>query len=416
MQFVWPPSGEPHKPCHGVIDDMDQVSRPHLALALVVSATVLGLMGTDLVLPAVPSLPEALGGDAASAQLVLAAYVGGTGLGLLAFGALGDRFATRTLFVGSLLLTGLVSLACAFARSIEGLIALRALQGAVAAGPAVFAPAICRALFDERGAVRAIGALGSIESLAPALAPILGAWLLSLGGWPLSFELMAGIAFALAALNLALPLIPQASRRPSGRYARLLRDPVFLRYALSQALVLGGLLVFVFGAPAVLVRALGGSLNDFIVMQVCGIVTFILAANLAGGLAARFGAERMIWLGTMLATAGAAAMLIYAVAGGINPLVITALFIPVNTGLGLRGPPGFYRAVIASGGDDARGSALVILFIMIATAFGTAAVAPFIEAGLVPLALAALALESAALLCLLLPGLAEISSSPSPPE
>lgn len=44
-----------------------------LALGLVAASTVLGLMGTDLVLPAVPSLPEALGGDAAAAQVLAAA-------------------------------------------------------------------------------------------------------------------------------------------------------------------------------------------------------------------------------------------------------------------------------------------------------------------------------------------------------
>jgi predicted MFS family arabinose efflux permease len=382
--------------------------RPRLKLALLVAATVLGLLGTDLVLPAVPSLPESLGGDSAAAQLVLAAYVGGTSIGLLAFGALGDRFTTRGLIVASLLLTAATSFACAAAPTIEALIALRAVQGAAAAGPAVFAPAIVRAMFDERRAVRALGALGSIESLAPALAPILGVWLLGMGGWTLSFELMGALALALAALNLALPLVPQASRRPSGRYMSLATDPVYLRYALSQAFVLGGLLVFVFGAPAVLVRSLGGTLTDFIVMQVAGIATFIAAANLAGGLAARFGAERMISTGTGLAAAGAGAMLVYALAGGSSALWVTALFVPVNTGLGLRGPPGFYRAVIAARGDDARGSALVILAIMAATALGTAAVAPFIDRGLVPLALAALLLQLAAMACLVaLPKLPE---------
>jgi DHA1 family bicyclomycin/chloramphenicol resistance-like MFS transporter len=378
----------------------ETIARPRLALGLVVAATVLGIMGTDLVLPAVPSLPETLGGDAAAAQFVLAAYVAGTGLGLLAYGALGDRFATRTLVIVSLSLTALASFACALAPSIGALIALRAIQGAVAAGPAVFAPAIARALFDEAGAVRAIGALGSIESLAPALAPILGVWLLAIGGWELSFELIGAIALALAALNLALPLVPQTSRRASGSYARLTGDPVFLRYALSQAFVLGGLLVFVFGAPAVLVRALGGTLTDFIIIQLSGITTFILAANFAGGLAVRFGAERMIWFGTLVSAAGAAAILGYALAGGTNPILIAALFVPINTGLGLRGPPGFYRAVIAAHGDDARGSALVILAIMAATAVGTAAVAPFIEQGLVPLGIGAFVLELAALACL----------------
>ncbi len=377
------------------------VQRRRLALGLVVAATVLGLMGTDLVLPAIPSLPETLGGDAAAAQLVLAAYVGGTCAGLLAFGMLGDHFATRALLIGSLLLTGLVSLACAYAPSVGALIFLRVLQGAVASGPAVFAPAIVRAMFDQAAAVRAIGALGSIESLAPALAPILGVWLLGIGGWQLSFELIAGIALLLAVLNIALPIIPQASRRPSGSYAALIGDPIYLRYALSQALVLGGLLVFVFGAPAMLVRGLGGTLTDFIILQMSGITTFIIAANLAGGLAERFGPERMIFVGTAIAAAGASSMLVYALAGGDDPLFITALFIPVNSGLGLRGPPGFYRAILASHGDDARGSALVILAIMATTAGGTAIVAPFIEQGLIPLAFAAFALQIAALACLL---------------
>ena len=379
----------------------------NLALALVVGGTVVGIMGTDLVLPAIPFLPEALGGDAATAQLVLAAYTVGGCLGLLAFGALGDRFATRTLFVGSLLAAGLVSLACAVAPDIGTLIALRALQGAVAAGPVVFAPGIVRAMFDEAGTVRALGALGSIESLAPALAPLLGVWLLTLGGWPVSFGLMGTVALALAAAIALLGLVPQAARRQRGSYARLLTDPVFLRYALSQACVLGGLLVFVFGAPAVFVRALGHTLADFILMQIVGIATFIVAANAAGRLVGRFGAERLIGFGTGLSALGAGAILLYALAGGTNPLIVTVLFVPVNTGLGLRGPPGFFRAVVAAQGDDARGSALVILGILAATALGTTVVAPFIESGLIPLATAAFALQIAAIAALLLPRLRE---------
>lgn len=378
-----------------------------LALGLVVASTVLGLMGTDLVLPAVPSLPEALGGDAAAAQLVLAAYVAGTAVGLLAFGALGDRFATRTLLIASLLLTGLVSLACAAAPDIATLIALRAAQGAVTAGPAVFAAPIIRAMFDEAGAVRALGALGSIESLTPALAPILGLWMLQLGGWQLSFEAI-GVAGLLLAVAFALVRqLPSAERRTGGRYLRLLSDPIFLRYALNQSFALGGLLVFVFGAPAVIVHGLGGGLADFIAMQITGITVFIVGANFAGRLATRFGAERLIGFGTALCAAGAVGILVYALAGGRDILIVTLLFVPMNGGMGLRGPPGFFRAVLAAKGDDARGAALVILGIFGTTALGTAAVAPFIEAGLVPLALAAAVIEIGALLCLLLPKLAD---------
>ncbi|MCJ2185508.1 MFS transporter [Novosphingobium beihaiensis] len=378
------------------------MNRGWVTLALVVGSTIVGLMGTDLVLPAVPRMPEALGGDPAQAQLVLAAYVGGSCLGLFGYGVLGDRVATPHLFIGSLFATALLSLACSLAPSMEALIALRAVQGMVAAAPAVFAPGIVNAMFDEENAVRAIGVLGSIESLAPALAPVAGAALLAIGGWQLNFDVMAATAAVLGVLLLALGGVPQVRRRGKGSFMALLRDPVFLRYALSQALVLGGLLVFVFGMPTVFVRVHGGTLTDFIVMQVCGIATFMIAANSATRAVRRYGAEQVIAAGTGIAAAGALAQFLYALAGGSSALVITVLFVPVNTGLGLRGPPGFFRAILASHGDDARGSALVILFVLGAAAAGTALVSPWIEHGTVPVAGAALAFHAISAMCLIL--------------
>jgi predicted MFS family arabinose efflux permease len=375
---------------------------PWWMLGLVVASTVLGLMGTDLVLPAVPYLPETLGGTITESQLVLAAYVGGTCLGLLAYGALGDRFSTHRLFVGSLFVTAAVSLACAVARDIHALVALRALRGAAAAGPAVFAPGIVRASFDERGAVHALGRLGSIEALAPALAPMLGIWLVALGGWPLTFVVLGCVALLLAATVGLSATVPQITRRPRGGYAGLLIDPVFLRYALSQALVLGGLLVFVFGMPTIFVHVLDAGLRAFVVMQVCGIASFMLAANAAGRLAERFGADRMIWLGSLLAALGSLGLLAYGLLGGRSGLAIAALFIPLNAGLGLRGPPGFFRAVVAARGDDARGAALVILFILGITTAGTTVAAPLLLGGIAPLAGIACGLQLLALLCLAL--------------
>jgi MFS transporter, DHA1 family, multidrug resistance protein len=93
-----------------------------------------------------------------------------------------------------------------------------------------------------------------------------GAWLLAIAGWQSSFLVIGGLALFLATAATLSGAVPQVSRRKHGQYRRLIADPVFLRYALSQAFVLGGLLTFVFGMPAVFVRALGGDLADFIVM------------------------------------------------------------------------------------------------------------------------------------------------------
>jgi len=373
--------------------------RREAAFALIACSTVLGIAGTDLVLPAVPTLPAALGGDLERAQLVLAAFVAGAACGLLGFGALGSRFDQRSVLCASLFGYALISAAAILSPSLDVLVALRFLQGAAGSAAAVFAPGMLRALYGDAQAVGALGRLGSIEGLTPALAPVAGTWLLRAFGWSASFQLLALGASLLGAAVLVLRerLPALVSRRGAGGYRALLGDGRFMRYALSQAFTLGGLLVFVFGSPSVFVATLGATLNDFIVMQITGITSFIVAANVTGRLAQRLGPERVIWGGTALSAAGAAALFVYALVGGTDTLLVSVLFVPVNLGLGLRGPPGFHRAVVAARGDDARGAALVVVAILGSTAAGTALVAPFITRGLLPLGLACFTLCGAAL-------------------
>jgi len=73
-----------------------------LACAVIIAGTVLGLAGIDLVLPAVPSLPQIFDTDIATSQLVLALYVAGSSVGLLVFGSLAAHIGRRRLFIGSL--------------------------------------------------------------------------------------------------------------------------------------------------------------------------------------------------------------------------------------------------------------------------------------------------------------------------
>ncbi|MBI1181346.1 MAG: MFS transporter [Alphaproteobacteria bacterium] len=357
----------------------------------------------DLVLPAIPVLPHALDGTTAGAQLVIAAYVAGVAVGLLLFGVLGDYFDRRSVLASALAAFAAATFACSRATDMNALIALRALQGTTGAAGAVFAPGMIRSLFDDRRAVQAIGVLGSIESLVPALAPIAGSWLLAWYGWRASFEVTAVLALLFTGTLMAgRRMLPAgAGSRIRGGYAALLRRGVYLRYSLSQAFTLGGLIIFVFGAPAVFVHTMDGSLGDFITLQVCGVTSFILATTATGRLVGRFGAERMIWAGTVLALVASLAILAYAVAGGDDPRLVVVLFVPMNTGLGLRGPPGFLNAVIAAGGDDARGAALVVLAVMLVSTAGTALLAPFILAGLPALAGVTAAVHAAAFLALL---------------
>lgn len=374
-------------------------SRHAPAFLLIASGTAIGIAGTDLVLPAIPTLPTMLGGSVERAQLVLAAFTAGAAAGLLLFGALGARFDQRGLLVLSLFAYAGVSALCSVSPTLDMLIALRFVQGASGAAAAVFAPGMLRMLYGDARAVSAIGLLGSIEALAPALAPILGLWLLHAFGWRASFDLIAILAvllaFATMAMRSQLPRL--VSPRDRGGYARLLRHRSYVRQALSHAFTLGALLVIVFGAPTVFVTALGGTLGDFVIMQILGIALFALAANMTGRLVPRVGTHRLIRGGTLITAIGATAILCYALIDGSDVRVVMALFLVVNLGLGLRGPPGFHAAIVAAE-DDARGAALLVVAILLTTALGTAVIAPFIAHGLVAIGAGGAVLAWAAVL------------------
>ena len=373
-----------------------------VTFAVLMLCAALSLAGTDLVLPAVPQLPAIFATSEATAQLVLAAYVAGSGVGLLLFGWLADHFSRKTLLVSALAGFAAASVACFLSPGIAALIGLRFVQGVAAAAAPVFSPGIIRQLFDDRAAVRAIGFLGSVESLVPALAPIAGVALLAHFGWQSSFGLLA-LLTALAAMLIAVTGLPSEQRTSGARgsYAQLLTDRVFMRYALSQAMTLGGLITFVFGAPVVIVGTMGGTLNDFIVMQVINVAGFIIAANLTARIAERFGTETVILFGTVLGAVSALALLAYGLAGGTNTLMLALLFMPMAIGLGLRGPLGFYRGIVASGSNNARGSALIVFFIFMMTMLGTVIAAPFITRGLPALALVVSAIHILSVVLLL---------------
>ncbi|PJZ52499.1 MFS transporter [Leptospira adleri] len=353
--------------------------------------TVLGLSGIDLVLPSIPKLPEILGGDQTSSQFVIASFVAGTAFGMLLFGNVSSRIGASSLLFFSLSGYSLTSFLCTLSPNLDLLIVFRFFQGLSSSAAAVLAPGIIKDLFDEKGAAKALGILGSVESLIPALAPILGVWFLSIGNWKYSFFVTSFLSFILALVFFSIRFrgdAPPPSGSKPGSYRILLLSPVFQRYSLSQALNLGGLLVFVFGAPVVIVKTMNSDIHQFARMQTIGVVFFIIGAVLSSSyLNRKINSEHLVSIGTGLCLLSSVLMIVFSLLGQNHPLTILLIFPIMNFGLGLRGPNGFLKGIIAANGDDNRGSSLILLSIISVSAGGTAIVAPFLNHGLLALSL-----------------------------
>jgi MFS transporter, DHA1 family, multidrug resistance protein len=230
-------------------------------LALILGALAgLGPLSIDMYLPSLPTMARDLATTASSTQLTLAAYFGGLCFGQLAYGPLADRFGRKRPLYAGLVLYVAASVGCALAPSVYALIALRVLQAlGGAAGPVVMR-AVIRDLYVGSEAARMMSLLTLVMGVAPILAPLLGGWVLLIGGWRMIFAVLALLGAAcLALMVLALPETSIA-RTPSLNVATILagmghlaRDRSFVFYTLAGACAQAGMFAYISGSPFVLI-------------------------------------------------------------------------------------------------------------------------------------------------------------------
>jgi len=128
-------------------------------------------------------------------------------------GNLSDSFGRKPVFLGSLLLFTLSSLACGLAPNIYSLVAFRFLQGI---GGASFLPTAAGIVSDQFPEHRqqAIGLFSSIFSIGGIVGPNLGGWIVSRYSWRYIFYINLPIGLGLLVLILVLLRDTQERSRP----------------------------------------------------------------------------------------------------------------------------------------------------------------------------------------------------------
>jgi DHA1 family bicyclomycin/chloramphenicol resistance-like MFS transporter len=237
-----------------------------LAFALLIAGlAALPPLSIDMGLPAMNAMGVALAAPASLTGLTLSLYMAGFALAQLAFGPLSDRLGRRAPLIGACALYTAAGLFCALAGGIGTLLVWRFLQGAGAGGATVLAFAIVRDSFEGAEARAKMGVIGAVMTIAPMVAPSLGALVLRIGDWRAIFAALclAGLALTgLVAFGLAesIPARDAAAlspRRLARSYARALTHRSALGHSLLGALSFGCLFAFVSGSPFVFIGVLG---------------------------------------------------------------------------------------------------------------------------------------------------------------
>lgn len=236
-------------------------------------------LSIDISLPGLPAIGAELRANNAQMQATLGAFMLTFGFGQLVWGPLSDRHGRlRIILLGLAVYVG-AAVACMLAQGGASLIGWRAVQGFGASAASVAGIALVRDVFPQprlRTTIQSF--IVAVLSLAPIVAPLLGAFVIHVVGWRGLFAVLAGAGLLLAAIVSvrlragrlrALQGEPPAAPAPDeAAGAESVRPPGYRRFlalphagALSCALgvVFCGMFVFISGSPFVLIDGMGVS-------------------------------------------------------------------------------------------------------------------------------------------------------------
>jgi DHA1 family bicyclomycin/chloramphenicol resistance-like MFS transporter len=317
-----------------------------VVLANVVLLTMIAPLATDMYVPAFPRVGTALGASATEVQLTLTTYFVGMALGQLIGGPVSDQRGRRRPLLASLVVMMLASALCAFSPSISVMMVARLIQGFSGGWAMVIARSLVVDLASGPRLVKALNLVQGLAGIAPIVGPLLGALILQLSHWQMSFWLLAvWSAVMLGTVAFTVPESLPASLRHSGglRHLRgaaglVLRSRGFVGYLVVMALSMGVTFAYVATSAFVLQSMNGLSPVAYSVDFAANAVGLTLATLAAARLAGKVSTRAVIVTG-LAATAGAGMLLLVGALWFDMPLWVAVVgFFVLMTAQGLIGP------------------------------------------------------------------------------
>jgi len=280
---------------------------------------MLGPFSVDTYLPAFPSIEAILGASPIEVQQTLTAYMFAFAIMILWHGALSDTLGRRNVILVSLAVFAIGSLGCAASHSVEYLWAFRILQGVSAGAGVVIGRAIIRDVYDGVEAVRLLSLVTMIFAIAPAIAPVLGGWIVKLLDWRSIFLFLfvyTVLLFWLCSRKLPETL-PPSQRQPFNaeslwdNYKQVFKSPLFHLKAGTVAFNFAGLFLYVAAAPVFITHHLGLGPDQFgwqFIPTVAGIFLGALAANRMAG---KVSVSSQVFIGFAFLIGAASANVVY---------------------------------------------------------------------------------------------------------
>ena len=216
--------------------------------------SMLGFLATDMYLPAFSAMQTSLMTSPGMISASLSIFLGGFAIGQLLWGPLSDRIGRKPVLLLGLTLFAVGCMGVVWVENVRALLALRFLQAMGVCAAAVTWQAIVVDRFSADVAKKTFASIMPLVALSPALAPLLGAWVLNHFDWEAIFALLTAVAVILVLTTLTLrENKPEAhAEEDKAGFATLLKSRVYSGNVMIYAACSAGFFAWLTGSPFIL--------------------------------------------------------------------------------------------------------------------------------------------------------------------
>lgn len=363
-----------------IADAQPQASSPALTgrvVALLAGLAAIGMLSTNIILPAFPVIGDELGVTARELGLTFSSYFVTFALGQLVVGPLADRYGRQKLVLGGLSVFIVGTVIAGLATTLDAMIAGRIVQALGVCAASVLSRAIARDLFEGETLARALSLTMVATAAAPGFSPLAGSVLSVTLGWRAIF-ILVGLAAVVLAFFYVRDLgetHPADRRAPHSTgsvvraYARLAVDKRFIFPALSMSLLLSGLFASFAAAPAILMKGIGLTSVQAGLYFASTVFVVFAAGMAAPRLAHRYGPRHIALLGIACAMVGGGLLIVGPAYPGLGWYAVS--MVTFLWGMGLANPLGTAITMGPFGKEAGMASALLGFLSMGAAALTT---------------------------------------------
>ncbi len=278
---------------------------------------LLGLLSINIYLPGLPFIIHYFHTSAETIKLSISLFLLGFALSQFFWGSLSERFGRKKPILYGLLLSCAGTLITMLAPTAFIFNTGRLIEGVGIGCASVLTRALLTDSFKGVNLSVAISYITTAANIMPALAPIIGGYLLNWFGWRYIFLFL--LIYTISLLLVFYKKLPETHQAVRSQlnfkealadYWVILRERKFIGYLFPYILMSGGMVGYYAAAPFIFISILHISPQHYGFAQIVTVISYILGNNLSRWLTLRLGMEKTIIVGTIISLVSAIFLLI----------------------------------------------------------------------------------------------------------